>query len=74
MGTPLAIRVLEDGGSGGVGEEQVVGNLLDAPLFRVGDGVELGLRGVEVVQRGGEFAVKLLDGGVHRERILTWLM
>ena len=38
---------LERGGGGGVGEEEMFGDLLDAPLLRVVDGAELGLRGSE---------------------------
>ena len=69
-GNTFGDAVLEEIRGGGIGEKQVISNLLDAPLLRVRDGVELGLGGVEALQRDGEFVVELLDGRVHRQRLL----
>jgi hypothetical protein len=53
-----------DGGFGaGVGEEQVLDDLLDRPL--VGAGAELGLSGVEALEGVGNLALELVEGGVH---------
>jgi hypothetical protein len=57
-----------DGGFGaGVGEEQVLDDLLDAPL--VWAGAELGLSGVEASERVGNLALEVVKGGVHLDRV-----
>ena len=53
----------------GVGEEQVLDDLLDAPLAGMRGRVKLGLGGVESAERGGDLALELVEGGVHRGRI-----
>src|SRR5216683_303708 len=56
-----------DGGFGaGVGEEEVLDDLLDAPLVGARGWMELGLGGVEAVEGIGNLALELLEGGVHR--------
>ena len=55
-----------DGGFGaGVGEEQMLDDLLDAPLTGAREWLELGLGGVEVLERGGDSPLEVLQGGVH---------
>ena len=55
-----------DGGFGaGVGEEQVLDDLLDAPLAWVHGWMELGLVGVESAERGCDLALELEEGGTH---------
>ena len=48
----------------GVGEEEMLDDLLDGPLVGRG-GAELGLGGVEAVECGGYFVLKLVKGVVH---------
>ena len=50
-----------NGGFGaGVSEEQVLDDLLDAPLVGVEGWLELGLSGVEAVEGGGDLALELV--------------
>jgi hypothetical protein len=62
-----------DGGFGaGVAEKQVLDDLLDAPFVGARGGMELGLGGVETPEAVGEFALKVLQIGVHiRQDYLT---
>jgi hypothetical protein len=59
-----------DGGLGaGVGEKQVLDDLLDAPLAGAREWAELGLRGIEPAEGVGELAIEALQIGVHMGRI-----
>jgi hypothetical protein len=50
---------------GAKGKEQVLSDLLDGPLFWVGDGTELGLLGVEGLEGGAEGLLELEEESVH---------
>jgi hypothetical protein len=55
-----------DGGFGaGVGEEQVLDDLLDAPFVGACAWLELGLCGVESAEGGCDLALEMVEGGVH---------
>ncbi len=75
-GSALDEAGVDDGFGAGVGEEQVLGDLLDAPFTGRRGWSELGLVGVEPSKRGGDLALKSLKDGVHRWRTLqdyvTW--
>ena len=59
-----------DGGfSAGVGEEQVLDDLLDAPLAGACGWAELRLCGVEAVEGVCDLALELVEGGVHRDGV-----
>ena len=48
------------------GEEEMLGDLLDAPLIGGSGRAKLGLRGVEPADSLGELLPKPLKGGMHR--------
>ena len=64
---------LDSGFGAGVAEEEVLDNLLDAPLVDVQRGMELGLGVVETAEGAGESAMESLqigvDVGIHVCRI-----
>lgn len=43
----------------------MLGNLTDIPAIRIVFRVELRLSGVEAMEGAGEFALELLQGGIH---------
>ena len=65
-GSALGEAGVNGGFGAGVGEEQVLDDLLDAPLGGAAGWAELGLSGVEALEAGGDFALELVEGGVHR--------
>src|SRR5438309_1474004 len=64
-GSALGEAGADGGFSAGVGEEQMLDDLLDAPFVGAGGWLELGLGGVEVVERDGDCALELTQGGVE---------
>ena len=53
----------------GVGEEQMLDYLLDAPFVWVRRWAELGLCGIEPVEGGRDLALELMENGVHSGKI-----
>jgi hypothetical protein len=57
-GSPLGEAGANGGFGAGISEEQVLDDLLDAPLVGVGGWLELGLSGVEAVEGVGDLALE----------------
>ena len=66
----LGEAAVDDRFGAGIGEEQMLDDLLNAPLILVGGWAELGLDGTQAVKGRGDFALELAEGGVHGKTTL----